>query len=176
MPAIIKPERKIWQVPRGAPFFNANHPDSVEWWKYPALVRELRPAGVPPQKFLNQARSAGVSMPDWMGETIAAVGQGTDNRITTAQGKLKAARAAELDAKRKLAEQVFGLTISSNTTVRDFITQYDEIASQVHAVLAGAVADPADFSGEVAHVRVSMPAAKVWSVINQHTIIVDRRG
>ncbi len=133
-------------------------------------------SGVPNPRFLSQAQAAGVEMPQWMGRTIEATGQGTDPNMDTAQGKLKAARAATLDAMRKLAEEVNGLDISAGTLVRDFITQYDEITTQVNAVISGAVAGPATFSGGVATVTVSIPAAEIWSVINQHSLIVGRRG
>ncbi len=132
--------------------------------------------GVPPSRFLGQAKSSGIEQPSWMGEQITAVGQGTDPELDTAQGKLRAARAAELDAKRRLAEQVYGLTIESSTSVRDFVTQYDEIGTQVDAVLIGAVAEPAVYEGGVASVKVSLPAADVWSVVHQHMLIVERRG
>ncbi len=129
-----------------------------------------------PGRFLGNARSAGVETPAWFGKRIRATGQGTDAEIHTAQGKLRAARAAELDAMRKLAEQVYGLTISSNTTVRDFVTEHDEISTQVEAVLANAVGQEPVFEDEVATVTVSLPAAEVWSVIHQHTLIIKRRG
>ena len=56
----------------------------------------------------------------------------------------QAARAAELDAKRKLVEQVYGLQISSNTSVRDFVTEYDEISAQVSALLANLYCAPVE--------------------------------
>ena len=133
-------------------------------------------SGVPPSRFISRAASAGVRMPEWMAERIKATGEGTDSEISSAQGKLRAARAAQLDAMRKLAEQIYGLTISSNTTVRDFVTEYDEIATQVQGVLTGAVAEEPVFSGDVARVTVSLPAAKVWSVVHQHMLIIERRG
>jgi hypothetical protein len=133
-------------------------------------------SGVPPARFLGTAVSAGVNMPPWFGERIKATGQGTDPEIHTAQGKLRAARAAELDAMRKLAEQIYGLTISSNTTVRDFVTEHDEIATQVEAVLAGAVTEGPAFSGDTASVTLSMPAAAVWTVVNQQMLITERHG
>jgi hypothetical protein len=133
-------------------------------------------SGVPPSSFLSRVASAGVDMPGWFGERIKATGQGTDPEIGSAQGKLRAARAARLDAMRKLAEQVYGLTITSETSVRDFVTEYDDIATQVDAVLTGAVADEPVFSSDVAEVTVSLPAAEVWSVVNQHMLIVKRRG
>lgn len=133
-------------------------------------------SGVPPARFISEARSAGVDMPEWMGRSIQATGQGTDPEIQTAQGKLRAARAAELDAMRKLAEQLYGLTISSTTTVREFVTQHDAVATQVDAVLAGAVATEPRFEGDVATVTVSLPAAEVWSVVHQHMMTLQRRG
>jgi len=115
-------------------------------------------------------------MPTWFGERLNATGEATDAEIHTAQGKLRAARAAELDAMRRLAEQVYGLTISSDSTVREFVTEYDEIVTQVEAVLAGAVGEEPVFSGEIARVTVSLPAAEVWSVVHQHMLVVKRRG
>ena len=133
-------------------------------------------SGVPPSRFMSQARTSGVTMPDWMGRKITASGQGTDPEITTAQGKLRAARAAELDAKRRLVEQIYGLTLTSTTTVRDFVTEHDEIATQVDAVVTGAVVEPAQYQGDIATVSVSIAAADVWSVVHQHMLIVERRG
>ncbi len=133
-------------------------------------------SGVPPSRFLQRAASAGHAMPDWFARNLKATGQATDNAIETAQGKLRAARAAELDAMRKLSEQIYGLQISSSTTVRDFVTEYDEISAQVQAVLSGAVADAPSFAGDVAEVTVSLPAAEVWAVVHQHELIIQRRG
>ena len=115
-------------------------------------------------------------MPTWFGAKIKATGQATDPDIRSAQGRLRAARAAELDAMRKLAEQVYGLRISSDTNVRDFVTQYDEITAQVDSILAGAVSEEAVFDGNIASVTVSLPGADVWSVVHQHMLIVNRRG
>ena len=77
---------------------------------------------------------------------------------------------------RKLAEQIYGLEISAGTKVRDFVTQHDEIRTQVDAVLSGAVSGEPTFSDGTATITVSIPAANIWSVVNQHTKIVQRRG
>lgn len=55
-----------------------------------------------------------------------------------------AARAARLDAMRQLAESVKGLRISAETTVRDFVTEKDEINGSLDVLLEGAqqVGDP----------------------------------
>ena len=55
-----------------------------------------------------------------------------------AQAKLMAFRGAELDARRKLAEELNGLAISSKTTVKDFITASDEIRTAMMAFQQGA--------------------------------------
>ncbi|MFQ5463072.1 MAG: hypothetical protein ACE5E5_10665 [Phycisphaerae bacterium] len=139
------------------------------------MIRETG-MGVPNSRFLDQARSAGVQMPEWMSRRISATGSGTDRAIQTAQGKLKAARAAELDAKRRLAEQIYGLTLSGSTTVRDFVTEHDEVKTQVNAIFSGAIVGPPEYHGDMAEVTVSMPASEVWSVINQYTVVERHRG
>jgi len=132
-------------------------------------------SGVPPPQFVQQAVQAGYRMPDWVSTSIRATGRGTDPAIDTPQGRLKAARAAELDAKRNLAEQVYGLRIDANTLVRDFVTEYDEVLAQVDAVLVGAAADPPVFEAGIAKVTVVLPAANVWRVVNQQSLIIRRR-
>ena len=132
--------------------------------------------GVPkPQYVTVAAETTGVSIPDWASTKIRVTGEGTDPAIDTPQGKLKAARAAELDAKRRLAENVYGLRISSDTLVRDFVTEYDEITSQVDAVLIGAMVEKTEWGGGTARVTVSLPGMEVWSVFHQQIQIVSHR-
>lgn len=50
-----------------------------------------------------------------------------------AQAKLMAFRGAELDARRKLAEELNGLVIKGKTTVKDFVTASDEIRTKMMA-------------------------------------------
>ncbi|MEK6797831.1 MAG: hypothetical protein AABZ12_02570 [Planctomycetota bacterium] len=133
-------------------------------------------SGVPRRQIISQVQSSGVEMPQWMDRTIEATGEGTDPGMDTAQGKLKAARAAALDGMRKLTEQVYGLEIRSGTVVRDFVTQHDEITTQVEAIIDGAVTAPAIFEQGTARVTVTLPAADVWRVVHQHMVIVQRRG
>lgn len=135
-------------------------------------------AGVPRADLIAKAATSdpGFYQPEWTAKPIEATGQGTDPAMATAQGKLKAARAAELDAMRKLAEQIYGLQIQSGTTVRDFVTQHDEINTQVQAVLAGAVPSEPRFESDTAVVTVSLQAADVWRVVHSHMVIVQRKG
>jgi len=104
--------------------------------------------GIPPQKYLKgqvtaeeyTAIEAGAQLPDWVSETFRATGNAViDNENSNAaQAKLMAMRAAELDARRKLAEQINGLRISSSTNVQDFVAQNDEIRTSMLAYQQGA--------------------------------------
>lgn len=138
---------------------------------------EATGTGCPPAKFVQQAATqTQVQVATWFTEVISVEGQGTDPAIDSTEGRLKAARAAEMDAYRKLAEQVKGLQINAQTHVKDFVTQSDEIATQVQAVISGARLDTARFDGGVATVKATLPGAEVWSVVNQYMIIQQRRG
>ena len=54
-----------------------------------------------------------------------------------AQNRLLALRAARADAIRRLAERIHGLTITSGTTVRDFVAESDDIEATMMAFLNG---------------------------------------
>ena len=95
--------------------------------------------------------------------------------MSTAQGRLRARRAARVIAMRNLAEQINGLQIRSDTMVRDFVTEQDDIRAQVDAIVTGAVEENVEFTGDVVAVTMSLPGGEVWSVIHQHMLIVQRR-
>ncbi|MCD6385040.1 LPP20 family lipoprotein [Candidatus Sumerlaeota bacterium] len=54
---------------------------------------------------------------------------------TKAQARLMARRAAIEDGYRQIAEIVYGIRLDSHTTVRDFITQNDQIRSRVRGII-----------------------------------------
>ena len=136
--------------------------------------------GIPKQSFIDQlnarAETASARIPPWATNKITMTGSGVPpgNAGSAAQGKLMAARAAELDAKRKLAEHIDGLVIISETTVKDFVTQNDDIATRVDAVLIGSTVDRTEFDGETAQVTVSVPGMQVWEVVHERLVIIDR--
>lgn len=61
-----------------------------------------------------------------------------DPSMTPAEKSLMAKRAAKVDALRNLAEQVKGVRITSDSYVRDFITQSDDIRARVNTFIQGA--------------------------------------
>jgi hypothetical protein len=128
--------------------------------------------GVPPPQALkkyNATVEPKQQIPPWAMMPIRMEGNGVApaDKAGTAQGKLMAARAAELDAKRKLGEHIQGLAITSSTTVKDFVTQHDEIRTQMDAFLVGAIVEDTKFEGETAKVTVSVPGMQVWEMISQ---------
>jgi hypothetical protein len=72
---------------------------------------------------------------------FTAVGHGSagnQGQYTTAQHKLMAMRAAQVDAYRMLAEQVQGFRVSGNTSVSAFAIQSDAVRSYVDSYIRGA--------------------------------------
>ena len=103
--------------------------------------------GVPPAKYLRKATKAikdvvalAAKTPPWATITLSAVGQGAIDTDDTnaARARLMAQRAAELDGRRKLAERINGLAITSNTRVKDFVAESDEIRTSMMTFQAGA--------------------------------------
>ncbi|MBU0618542.1 MAG: LPP20 family lipoprotein [Planctomycetes bacterium] len=143
-----------------------------------AVKRDFEATGmsVPPPQFIERyEQRAQVDLPDWSMDMIAAEGMGTDEAIGTAQGRLKAARAAELDARRKLAERIAGLSINAETSVRDFATQHDHISSLVDAIMVDAVVTNTRFTSDTAIVTVQVPGMCVWGVVNDELVRQQRR-
>ncbi len=128
--------------------------------------------GVPPPKYIQVAAvKLKVSIPDWTGQVIKAEGQGVprDGTEGTPQGKLLAARAAELDAKRRLAEEVMGFAIDSSTSVRDFVTEHDEINTQLNSYIQGSYVKSTSYASDgTATVVVEMPAMQVWQIVQTY--------
>lgn len=128
--------------------------------------------GVPrPQAIKACATSMKTEIPDWTAQMIRADGNGVCNKdqAGTPQCKLMAARAAELDAKRKLAEQVMGFKIDSSTTVKDFVAQMDQINAELNGYIQGAYVKNTSYDSDgTATVTVEMPAMQVWEVVHTY--------
>jgi hypothetical protein len=126
--------------------------------------------GIPNPKFIQKfAQTSGLAeaqMPDWAMRGLEVEGQGTDPEMATPQGKLRAARAAEMDARRKLVEQIGGLRLQGETTVRDFVAKSDDLMGLVDAVVVDAIVTNTRFTDNSATVTIALPGARVWGVLN----------
>ncbi|MCK4601815.1 MAG: LPP20 family lipoprotein [Phycisphaerae bacterium] len=95
--------------------------------------------GVPPEKYLKDLGDFGMAAiafaelaNNWPPMLRVTGNAAIDiDSANPAQAKLMAFRAAELDARRKLAEEIDGLLLTSSTTVRDFIAQDDQIRTSM---------------------------------------------
>ncbi len=134
-------------------------------------------SGVPNPKFLKDvapAQAAVLEMaqaaPPWASQSIRVKGSAavdTENS-NAAQAKLMAFRGAELDARRKLAEQIDGLMITSKTAVKDFVTQSDEIRTAMLTFQQGVqvLEDTKKLSEDgVATVEVELDLAPLWEMV-----------
>ncbi|MCK4463454.1 MAG: LPP20 family lipoprotein, partial [Candidatus Omnitrophica bacterium] len=81
---------------------------------------------------------------------------------TEPQKKLLARRAALVDAYRNLAEKVRGLRIDSQTYVRDFVVEFDQIRTDLDTFLRGAEVVRATYLPDgTCEVEVEMPLKRI---------------
>ena len=85
----------------------------------------------PKKAFLERVRSV----------TIEATGEGVypeNPSLSLAQKKLMAKRAATIDAYRRLLEKLNDIEISSESKIKDFLIQHDEVSAKVSGFIRGA--------------------------------------
>lgn len=75
--------------------------------------------------------------------TITAEGEGVipKNTENDDQARLLAIRAAKMDAYRNLTEKILGITLSSGTTIGEYMTTNDTIRGNVHGFIKNAQMD-----------------------------------
>jgi hypothetical protein len=132
--------------------------------------------GVPPEKYLKDVSPSGMAAVGFVKEamkwppTIKATGQAaldTEN-TNAAQAKLMAFRAAELDGRRKLAEELDGMMITSSTSVKDFVAMDDQIRTAMMTFQEGArrVPDTEKLLGDgTAEVVVEIELQPLWNLV-----------
>jgi hypothetical protein len=88
--------------------------------------------------------------------------------------RLKATRAAELDADRLLAERIYGLQIDSETTVKDLAETDDAIAGAVSATLVGSITTESPEYLDDGRVQV-VRAVKIREVVDTLNRVIKGR-
>jgi hypothetical protein len=114
-----------------------------------------------------------VTAPGWISQTMEATGNAAIDatRDNKAQAKLMAFRGAELDARRKLSEQINGLMITSKTKVEDFVTQKDEIKTHMLDFQVGAhVVDNSQkvLEDGTVEVKVEIELRPLWNMVTSY--------
>lgn len=146
---------------------------------YPKKVIRVTGEGVPPEKYMRRpVAQAPVAMgpapapsaPSWATQVVRARGTGIppEGQMGT-EAKLMAARAAEMDAKRNLAEMVYGVKLDAETTVRDFVVQDDSIRTDVQTFLAGAqISEPQYLDDGSVEVEAQIALEDLWERIRRY--------
>lgn len=128
-------------------------------------------SGVPPAKYMTESVIS-ESAPAWASRGVVATGVGVppDDAEGT-EARLMAVRAAKIDALRNLAEMVYGVKIDAVTTIRDFVTEHDEVSADVEAFLRGAeVTDTRYLSDGSVEVDVGIDLDGVWRVFEKYNL------
>lgn len=124
--------------------------------------------GIPPPQYLKRYEEiTQIDLPDWSMGPLEATGTGTDPAMNTPAGKLKAARAAEMDARRKLAERIGSLRITAERTMQDFTTEHEHLVALVDGLIVDALVTNTRFEGDQAFVTVQMPGLALWSIVQE---------
>ena len=136
----------------------------------PPKVIRVAGSGVPPEKYRIQGGSSSIKkdIPSWAHSALRATGTGLPpDDASGTEARLLAERAAEVEAKRNLAELLYGVNINSTTTVRDFIVQHDEIIADIDVHINGAqVVDRRYFDDNSVEVDVEMPLGVIWEIVS----------
>lgn len=176
---VIKEVHEIWKrFERRGYRFRKVRWKKVRWEEVVTQqnIRVIRAtgSGVPPEKYIekgpvSQAPSQAVSAPSWASQAVSAKGYGVPREGEAGTvAKLNAGRAAEVDARRNLAEIIYGVKIDANTTVRDFAVQNDQVNAKVKTFMAGAkVSEPLFLEDGSVEVTVSILLRGLWDSINK---------
>ena len=108
--------------------------------------------------------------PQFIGQLVSATGVGIPAPGETGPAaRVRAERAAEMDARRNLVEQLYGVQIDSTTTVRDYVLQDDRVNANVAAFIAGArrVGEPVYNEDGSVEVTLEMPLDGIMGIIGR---------
>ena len=127
--------------------------------------------GLPPPRLLRRPAS---EHPTWISDRLRASGQASDPKFATAQGRLRAHRAARVIAMRNLLEQVLELQINADMHVRDVFGDPSDSRLRVSGIVSNAVETAVEFLEDGVRVTVSLPGSELWSVVHEQVQIINR--
>lgn len=136
---------------------------------YPARVIRATGQGVAPAKYI-KGSSISPAAPGWVNSrlTVTGVGIAPEGKSGPEAG-LMAERAAEMDARRNLAEELYGVQISASTTVIDFVVQHDKVKAEVETFLRGArKADTRFLTDGSVEVDIELPMEGLWEIVKKY--------
>ena len=96
---------------------------------------------------------------DWEKGVVRATGTGISTKGNVGQARALARRAAIVDAQRNLAEQVAGVQVTAETSMRDLEIEYDIVKTRVAAIIKGMqmVGEPKWYEDGTCEVTLEMP-------------------
>jgi len=110
--------------------------------------------------------------PEWANRKIKATGTGVppEEAESKEQAQLLAEKAAERDAQKKLAEEIYGLKVEAETTVKDFVTQSDVVKTELNkALVVGAkVVDKKVNPDGTVELTMEIDLREVWKRISKY--------
>lgn len=132
------------------------------------IARDIKAVGigVPPPPYVRRgARLSGNRVPDWSFQGIEADGQAAGG-ADTPRGSSRAAHAAELDARKNLAETLANFTVEEGTTIRDLVASRERLAWLIDAVVANSPAVSTRAAGDAVQVTVAVHGMWIWSIVS----------
>jgi hypothetical protein len=110
------------------------------WTAALLLTISIVPLSVPAGAAAADVREkVGTGTVNWSHGILTVTGTGVPpERGNAAQKRLMALRAAQVDGYRQIAEVINGVRVDSETVVKDFVVESDEIRTQVSALVKGA--------------------------------------
>jgi hypothetical protein len=135
-----------------------------------AIRQDVAAYGVgapPPQYFRRLAEWTGSRPPDWALQTLEVDGRGAPGADAATSDRVRAALAAERDARRALRERIYSLTITDGTPVRDLTARSESLEWLLESLVARADVTATRYSGAGTTVTVALPGIRVWSVTRE---------
>ena len=96
---------------------------------------------------------------DWEKGVVRATGTGISTKGNVGQARALARRAAIVDAQRNLAEQVAGVQVTAETSMRDLEVEYDIVKTHVDTIIKGMhmIGEPVWYEDGTCEVTLEMP-------------------